>query len=296
MDNPSFSEFLSHHVSGPVQKLAIDAGFTCPNRDGRVGRGGCSYCNNYSYSPQYCDPHLSVTEQIQQGKDFFSHKTKSDTRYLAYFQSYSNTYASLERLRQLYEEALNVQDVVGLVIATRPDCVEVDVLDYLAVLNKEAFVHIELGVESTYDDVLKRINRGHDFACAQRTIRAIAERGLTIGVHLIMGLPTVTQERDVEQADRINELPIDVLKLHQLQILRGTVMAQDFIHHQADYSLMTAEGYAQLVARFLKRLKSSVALERYVSESPSELLIAPRWGIKPQKVEMLVNKYLTEIC
>lgn len=296
MDNPSFSEFLSHHVSGPVQKLAIDAGFTCPNRDGRVGRGGCSYCNNYSYSPQYCDPHLSVTEQIQRGKEFFSHKAKSNTYYLAYFQSYSNTYASLERLRQLYEEALNVQDVVGLVIATRPDCVEVDVLDYLAVLNKEAFVHIELGVESTYDDVLKRINRGHDFACAQRTIRAIAECGLTIGVHLIMGLPTVTQERDVEQADRINELPIDVLKLHQLQILRGTVMAQDFIHHQADYSLMTAEGYAQLVARFLKRLKPSVALERYVSESPSELLIAPRWGIKPKKVEMLVNKYLTEIC
>lgn len=296
MDNPSFSEFLSHHVSGPVQKLAIDAGFTCPNRDGRVGRGGCSYCNNYSYSPQYCDLHLSVAEQIQRGKEFFSHKTKSNTHYLAYFQSYSNTYASLERLRQLYEEALNVQDVVGLVIATRPDCVEVDVLDYLAVLNKEAFVHIELGVESTYDDVLKRINRGHDFTCAQRTIRAIAERGLTIGVHLIMGLPTVTQERDVEQADRINELPIDVLKLHQLQILRGTVMAQDFIHHQADYSLMTAEGYAQLVARFLKRLKPSVALERYVSESPSELLIAPRWGIKPQKVEMLVNKYLTEIC
>ena len=144
--------------------------------------------------------------------------------------------------------------------------------------------------------MLKRINRGHDFACAQRSIRVIAERGLTIGVHLILGLPTVTQERDVEQADRINELPIDVLKLHQLQILRGTVMAQDFIHHQADYSLMTAEGYAQLVARFLKRLKPSVALERYVSESPSELLIAPRWGIKPQKVEMLVNKYLTEIC
>lgn len=296
MDNPSFSEFLSHHVSGPVQKLAIDAGFTCPNRDGRVGRGGCSYCNNYSYSSQYCDPHLSVTEQIQRRKEFFSHKAKSNTHYLAYFQSYSNTYASLERLRQLYEEALNVQDVVGLVIATRPDCVEVDVLNYLAVLNKEAFVHIELGVESTYDDVLKRINRGHDFACAQRTIRAIAERGLTIGVHLIMGLPAVTQERDVEQADRINELPIDVLKLHQLQILRGTVMAQDFIHHQADYSLMTAEGYAQLVARFLKRLKPSVALERYVSESPSELLIAPRWGIKPKKVEMLVNKYLTEIC
>ena len=296
MDNPSFSEFLSHHVSGPVQKLAIDAGFTCPNRDGRVGRGGCSYCNNYSYSPQYCDPHLSVTEQIQRGKNFFSHKAKSNTHYLAYFQSYSNTYASLERLRQLYEEALSVQDVEGLVIATRPDCVEIDVLDYLAALNKEAFVHIELGVESTYDDVLKRINRGHDFACAQRTIRAIAERGLTIGVHLILGLPTVTQDRDVEQADRINELPVDVLKLHQLQILRGTVMAQDFIHHQADYSLMTAEGYAQLVARFLKRLKSSVALERYVSESPSKLLIAPCWGIKPQKVEMLVNKYLTEIC
>ena len=296
MDNPSFSEFLSRHVSGPVQKLAIDAGFTCPNRDGRAGRGGCFYCNNHSYSPKYCNPRLSVTEQIQQGKDFFSHKTKSDTRYLAYFQSYSNTYAPLGCLRQLYEEALSASDVVGLVIATRPDCVDLDVLDYLATLNKQAFVHLEIGVESTYDDVLKRINRGHDFACTQQAIRAIAERELTVGAHLILGLPTVTPERDVDQADQLNELPIDVLKLHQLQILRGTVMAKDFILHQADYSLMTAERYAQLVARFLKRLKPSVALERYVSESPEELLIAPRWGVKPQVVEMLVNKYLKEIC
>lgn len=296
MCHPTFSMFLSRHLKGPIQKLAVNAGLTCPNRDGLVGRGGCSYCNNTTFSPKYCNANLSIKEQIKRGMVFFSHKVKSHTGYLAYFQSYSNTYAPLSHLQDLYEEALSVPNVVGLVIATRPDCISTEILDYLAFLNKRYFIHLELGVESTYDDVLQDINRGHDYACVQRAVCLIKSYGLTVGIHLILGLPGVSFEQDVAQADHLNDLGIDVLKLHQLQIVRGTRMAQIYKTHPEKFVLLTADDYARLVACFLQHLDSSVALDRFVSESPAELLIAPRWGVKPQAVEMLVKKYLNKLC
>ncbi len=287
----TYSDFLSQFFAGKVQKLAVNAGFTCPNRDGTVGWGGCTYCNNQSFNPQYSADLRTVTAQLEAGKSFFAKKYPT-MRYLAYFQAYTNTYADISKLSALYEEALSVGGVVGLVVGTRPDCVSNELLDYFAGLAQKTFVLLEYGVESTHNDTLRRINRGHDFACAERAIRQTSERGINTVAHLILGLPGESHEQIMQSATDVSALPVDVLKLHQLQLVKGTDMAREYLQNPAQFRLYDVEEYAELVADFLERLRPDIAVERFTSQSPSDLLIAPQWGLKNYEFVELVRRAL----
>lgn len=268
----------------------VDGGFTCPNRDGTVGRGGCSYCRNDSFAPDYCRTSGSIGEQLEAGKRFFRRRYR-EMEYIAYFQSYSGTYAPVEVLRQKYEEALAVDGVKGIIIGTRPDCLPDAVLHYLEELHRRTDLTVEIGVESTHDHVLRRIHRGHTFAQAADAIRRTAARGIRVGVHMILGLPEETKEEMMLGAERLSALPIDFVKLHQLQILRGTSMAQDYAEHPDDFVVFpTALDYAALVREYLQHLGPAIKVERYVSSAPSDLLIAPRWGLKPYEIKDLITR------
>lgn len=270
-----------------VQKISIDAGFTCPNRDGRISTGGCIYCDNRTFNPSYCQRRHSVTQQLEEGKRFFAHKYP-DMKYLAYFQAFTNTYAPLSQLKALYEEALQVDDIVGIVIGTRPDCVSDELLDYLAELNQRTFVLVEYGIESANNDTLLRINRGHSFEQSQEAIQRTHQRGLLTGAHIILGLPGEDAAESLRQASIISSLPINILKIHQMQIIRGTRLAEEFAANP--FHIYTVDEYIQLIAEYIQRLRPDLILERFVSQSPKELLIAPHWGLKNYEfTNLLVN-------
>lgn len=274
-----------------VQKISIDAGFTCPNRDGRISTGGCIYCDNRTFNPSYCQRRNSVTQQLEEGKQFFAHKYP-DMKYLAYFQAFTNTYAPLDQLKALYDEALQVDDIVGIVIGTRPDCVSDELLDYLAELNQRTFVLVEYGVESTNNDTLLRINRGHTFEQSQDAILRTHQRGLLTGAHIILGLPGEDATESLRQAPIISQLPIDILKIHQMQIIRGTRLATEF--ERQPFHIYTVDEYIQLIAEYIQRLRPDMILERFVSQSPKELLIAPHWGLKNYEFTNLLVNYLKQ--
>ncbi len=284
-----FGTWLRQKTGCRVQKLAVDAGFSCPNRDGRLSTGGCTFCNNDAFNTSYCDRRKSITQQLEDGKRFFGRK-KAGTKYLAYFQAFSNTYAPLQKLKAMYEEALNVEDVIGIVIGTRPDCVDEEKLDYFGELSRRTLLIMEYGIESCNDATLRRVNRGHDFACSKRAIEETHKRGIYTCAHIILGLPGEDKEEMLRQANIISSLPIDILKLHQLQIVRGTTMAKE--HETYPLCMFTLEEYVNLLAEYLPRLRPDMVIERFVSETPSSLLIAPRWGVKPQEVTRLVNEKL----
>ena len=274
-----------------VQKISIDAGFTCPNRDGRISTGGCIYCDNRTFNPSYCQRRHSVTQQLEEGKRFFAHKYP-DMKYLAYFQAFTNTYAPLSQLKALYEEALQVDDIVGIVIGTRPDCVSDELLDYLAELNQRTFVLVEYGIESANNDTLLRINRGHSFEQSQEAIQRTHQRGLLTGAHIILGLPGEDAAESLRQASIISSLPIDILKIHQMQITRGTRLAEEFAANP--FHIYTVDEYIQLIAEYIQRLRPDLILERFVSQSPKELLIAPHWGLKNYEFTNLLVNYLKQ--
>lgn len=277
-----------------VQKISIDAGFTCPNRDGTLATGGCTYCINSSFTPYYVTRRKTITEQLSEGIAFFSRKYKS-WKYIAYFQAYTNTYAPLSELKKRYEEALSYPDVIGIDISTRPDCVNGEILDYLADLSKQVFVMIEYGVESTIDRTLERVNRAHGFDSAVWAITETARRGILQSAHLIIGLPGESREQILSHADRISQLPVNILKLHQLQILRGTRMARDFEQHPQDYHLFTVDEYVDLMVDFLERLNPSIYVDRFTNESPTDLIIAPHWGgLKNFEVVHKIERRLQE--
>jgi radical SAM protein (TIGR01212 family) len=277
-----------------VQKISVNGGFTCPNRDGKVGTGGCTFCNNQTFVPEYCENTKSIKQQVAEGIDFFRHKYKTQ-RYLVYFQSYTNTYGRIDKLKELYEEALDVDGVKGVVIGTRPDCVDSELLDYLAELNKRTFVCVEYGIESTHDTTLKTINRGHDYECSVRAINETAARGIETGGHIIMGLPGETKEMMMETAKRLNELPLNSLKMHQLQIIRGTRMGADYEARKDDFHIMELDEYIDIAIEFVERLKWDIGIERFVSSSPKDLLIAPQWGLKNFEFTAKIEKRMTEL-
>ena len=260
-----------------VQKISIDAGFTCPNRDGRISTGGCTYCDNRTFNPSYCDRNKSIREQLKEGKNFFNRKY-SDMKYLAYFQAFTNTYGSVDLLKKLYEEALQEEDIVGLVIGTRPDCISTPLLDYLEQLSRQTFLIVEYGIESANNDTLRRINRGHTFECSKKAVEMTAERGILTGGHIILGLPGEDREESLRQAPIISSLPLNILKIHQMQIIKGTRLAEEYL--QNPFPLYTVEEYVRLIADYISLLRKDLVLERFVSQSPPELLIAPRWGLK----------------
>lgn len=285
-----FGSWLREEFPFKVQKISIDAGFTCPNRDGSIGRGGCIYCDNRTFNPSYCsDDKNSVTRQLEEGKRFFSGKYP-DMKYLAYFQAYTNTYGSVQHLMKLYDEALQVENVVGLVIGTRPDCVSDELLDYFTQLNKHTFLLVEYGVESCNDKTLALINRGHDFACSRRMIERTAERGIRTGAHIILGLPGEDRTESIRQAPIISSLPLTTLKIHQMQIIRGTKLAK--MYNENPFHLYTVDEYIELIADYIALLRKDLVLERFVSQSPAELLIAPKWGLKNYEFTNRLHNYL----
>lgn len=278
-----------------LQKVMLDAGFSCPNRDGKKGYGGCTFCRTESYNPAYCRSTASITQQLEAGKHFMAGKYP-EMKYLAYFQAFSNTYAPVEVLRQRYEEALDVEDVVGLVIGTRPDCLSDEVLDLLDEIRERhgCDITIEIGVESFYDKTLRRINRGHDAQCSMEAIKKSANRGFPIGIHLILGLPGESINEILSETELINTLPIHSIKLHQLQILQGTPMAKEYRDSPEDFLQLSADAYVELVVRFVRRLKREIHVERYASSAPADLLIAPHWGLKPAEIQRRVLACLSQ--
>lgn len=290
-----YSDYLAEIFDGKVQKLSIDADFGCPNRDGTIGTGGCTYCNNRTFSPDFAKRKLDVSGQLAAGKKFFARKYPS-MRYLAYFQSYTNTYDSPERLMQLYREALAVDDVVGLIIGTRPDCMPDELLEGLKELNTTQPVFIEYGAESSHNRTLELINRCHTWEQTVDAVKRTADAGLHVGLHLIMGLPGETTEMMLETIDRINELPVQTIKLHQLQIIRGTKLARDIADGLYSVTDFTVEQYIDLCCEVIRRLRKGIAIERFVSQSPANMLISPRWGLKNYQFTNLLHNKLSQIA
>ena len=274
-----------------VQKISVDAGFTCPNRDGRISTGGCIFCNNRTFNPSYCDSRHSVSQQLEEGKRFFARKYP-DMKYLAYFQAYTNTYASLDRLKALYEEALGVEDVVGIVIGTRPDCMSDELLDYLSSLNERTFLIVEYGIESANDLTLQFINRGHTFEQSRQAISKTHQRGILTGGHIILGLPGEDAEESIRQASLISALDLDILKIHQMHIIRGTALER--IYEQKPFHIYSVDEYIRLIASYIQHLRKDLVLERFASQSPPELLVAPHWGLKNYEFTNLLINYLRQ--
>lgn len=282
MSNPyykDYADFLAEHFEGKVQKITINAGFTCPNRDGLLGRGGCSYCNNRSFSPGDTSGIKSVTEQIAIGKKFFVRKYPH-MRYLAYFQSYTNTYGDINDVMALYDEALDDDELDGVIIGTRPDCMPNALLSKLADLNRHKTVIVEYGAESSHDETLKAVNRCHTWATTVDAVQRTKAAGILTGLHFILGLPGETTEMMLKTVDRLSQLPVDTVKFHQLQIVKGTRLAADYLAGDPEIKVFDVDEYIDLCVQVLSRLRKDIAVERFVSQSPDGLLIAPAWGLK----------------
>jgi radical SAM protein (TIGR01212 family) len=276
-----------------MQKVTINAGFSCPNRDGKISTGGCTFCDNAAFTPSYCDSTKSITQQIDEGIEFHRKRYRTAQQYLAYFQSFSNTYAPLERLRECYDEALAHPDIAGIVVGTRPDCVDEQKLDYFAELSRKKYVTIEYGVESCYDETLRRINRGHDFATAERAIQMTAERGIHCGAHFILGLPGESDEMLIEQVERINALPLTTVKFHQLQLFRGTLLAREWDEHPERFRFWTIEEYLDLFVEVLRRLRPDIVVERFAGEAPPRYHHTEGWGlVRNEQLLAMLDKRL----
>lgn len=284
-----FGRWLRSKFPFRVQKISVNAGFSCPNRDGSMGHGGCIYCDNRTFNPHYCDTTRSISKQIEAGKEFFARKYP-EMKYLAYFQAYTNTYGKVENLKRMYEEALSADDIVGIVIGTRPDCMPEELLDYMENLSRQTFMIVEYGIESANDETLRRINRGHTFECACRTIERTVERGIITGGHIIIGLPGEDAEESLRQAPMISATKLNILKMHQMQIIRGTKLAEEYAAHP--FHTYTAEEYIDLISQYIQYLREDLVLERFVSQSPKELLIAPDWGLKNHEFTNLLANHL----
>lgn len=285
----SFSSWIRKKFPFRVQKISVDAGFSCPNRDGKISSGGCTFCDNRTFNPSYCNRNSSIKEQIEAGKRFFAGKYP-DMKYLAYFQAYSNTYDTVDKLKRRYEEALGCEDVVGIVIGTRPDCIDGKILDYLEELNRETFLTVEYGIESTDNDTLKRINRGHTFECSARAIEETAKRGITTGGHIIIGLPGESSDDIIRQAERISATRLDILKIHQLQIVKGTKLAEEYARQP--FHTFTVDEYIKTIGEYIRHLRKDIIIERFVSQSPKGMTVAPDWGLKNYEFTNRLNNYL----
>lgn len=291
----SYSGYFRRLFGRRMQKLSVDAGFSCPNRDGTLTTGGCTFCNNAAFTPSYCSAEKSIARQIEEGIAFHQWRYREAKRYLVYFQSFSNTHAPLEVLRQRYLEALSHPEVEGLVIGTRPDCVDEEKLDLLAELAREKYIAVEYGIESVDDRTLQAVNRGHDFATAEQAVRMTAERGLHVGAHFILGLPGETEEMLLEGVTKINRLPLTTIKFHQLQVMRSTPMAEEYDRHPERFRFWTVEEYIELVVEMLRRLRPDVVVERFASEAPPRFHHGPTWGlIRNEQLWGMLEKRLVE--
>lgn len=289
-----YSSFIKLHFGERVQKISLDIGFSCPNRDGSKGFGGCTYCNNNTFNPDYCEPQKGVKQQLEHGIEFFSRKGKNH-KYLAYFQAYTNTYSDFESLKKLYDEALSVPKVVGLVIGTRPDCISEEIINYLDKLSKTYFISLEFGVESTNEKTLISVNRCHTFEDSKATFKLCENKGFHLGAHIILGLPGETKNDLMQHAFELSKLPISTLKLHHLQIVKNSVMAVQYNRNPEKFNLFTSEDYIEFITQFIGKLRPDIIVERFISEAPKDLLIAPKWGgLKNFEIVAKIDKSLAE--
>ena len=269
-----------------LQKVVVNAGFTCPNRDGTKGRGGCTYCENEAFTPSYCKTEKTITQQIEEGLLFHAVRYRRVQHFLVYFQPFSNTYAPLSTLKAVYEEALAHPLVKGIVVGTRPDCIDEDKLNYFSELAEKYFVQIEYGVESCYDRTLLRINRGHNFAEAEWAIKATAARKIPVAAHFIFGLPGESRDDMLHAADIISTLPLTSVKFHQLQIIKGTAMEAEFARCPNDFQTFSLDEYLDFFVDFLERLRPDIYIERFINEVPPRFVNATPWN-KLRNVELL---------
>ncbi len=284
----SYPEYFKRIFGTRVQKLSLDAGFTCPNQDGSKGVGGCTFCNNNAFHPAYCMPEKSISSQIAEGIAFHKKRYQGTDQYLAYFQAYSNTYADLDVLRQRYEEALRREEVIGLVIGTRPDTVDAAILDYIKSLTKDHYVIIEYGIESCYNRTLKRVNRGHTFEDSLRAIEMTASRGIRQGAHFIIGLPGESDDKILAGMETVSGLPINNIKFRQLQIVRNTMMARQYTMDPEAFRIYDLEEYLELMLKILELMNPDFVVERIAGESNPGYLLSPSWGLR---YEQILNKF-----
>ena len=300
----SYSSYFQREFGGRVQKISIDAGFSCPNRDGKISTGGCTFCRNDAFNPSYCLPEKSVRQQIEEGIEFHQRRYRRANSYLAYFQAFSNTYKPLDELEKLYREALSVPGIIGLVIGTRPDCINEGILEMLRNISPINPIRptgpirpiiIELGLESVYDSTLQRVNRGHDFATARHAIDLVHNYGFHCGGHFIFGLPGETREMMLHAAGIISELPLTTVKFHQLQIFKDTKMADEYLANPAVFHLFTLEDYIEFVIDFIERLNPNIVIERFAGEVPPRYLVSKPWlNLRYDQVLSLIEKRLEE--
>jgi len=291
----AYANYFKQEFGERVQKLSIDAGFTCPNRDGKVGHGGCTYCNNDAFNPSYCESGKSVSKQIEEGIEFHLNRYRRAGKYLAYFQAYSNTYADHEHLKSIYEEALRKPEIIGLVIGTRPDCVDENLLDYFKELSERFYIIIEYGLESCYDKTLIEINRGHTFQQSIDAIKLTASKGIKTGAHLIFGLPGESRAEMLVEAEILSKLPINNMKFHQLQIIKGTKMEEEYGLSPEHFDFFELPEYIEFVIDFLEKLNPNIVIERFAGEVPPRFLAGPGWGlIRNDQILNLIEKRLEE--
>jgi len=291
----SYSNYFKREFGGRVQKLTIDAGFTCPNRDGTVATGGCTYCNNDAFNPSYCTPSKSITQQIDEGIEFHAVRYRRADRYLAYFQAFSNTHAPLDKLEKLYTEALANPKIIGLVIGTRPDCVDEQKLDYFQELSQKYYIALEYGVESCYNKTLELINRGHNFEKSVWAIEETHRRGIKTGAHIIFGLPGESREEMMAEAAILSKLPLNTIKFHQLQIIKGTTMELQYQQNPSMFNLFGMEEYFNFMVDFLEQLNPNFVVERFTGEAPPRYLTTPPWGnYRTDQLMVMLEKILEQ--
>jgi uncharacterized protein len=291
----SYSEYIKKLFGGRVQKISVDAGFTCPNRDGSKGFGGCTFCSNDAFNPSYCTPLKPIRQQVDEGIEFHLKRYRRASNYLVYFQAYTNTYKPLEDLQDLYEQALSVPGVIGIVIGTRPDALQEELLGYLRKLQQDHYVMVEFGVESIYDSTLMRINRGHNFAESVRAITETAQAGIPCGAHLIFGLPGETEAQMRDSARVMSSLPISTIKFHQLQVFKDTPMAIEFREKPDDFRLFSLDEYIRFIILYLEMLNPAIVIERFAGEVPPRYLVSESWGsLRYDQVLKMIETALEE--
>jgi radical SAM protein (TIGR01212 family) len=276
----AYSDYFRSRFGGRIQKITLDAGFTCPNRDGTCGTGGCTFCDNRAFNPSYNNPASSIREQLEQGMKFHRTRYRKATGYLAYFQAYSNTHAELEILESKYEEALSYPGIVGIVLGTRPDCVDGQKLDYLMELSRRTYLIVEYGIESVWNRTLERVNRGHDVEQSFWAVSETAKRGIRVGGHVIIGLPGEKEREFLAMADQLSSWPLNNIKFHQLQVIKGTAMAEDYLKHPGDFMQFTLEEYLEIMVRVVERLNPAFVLERIAGEVSPGMGIREGWGVR----------------
>lgn len=290
----AYSDYFKKHFGERVQKITIDAGFTCPNRDGACGTGGCTFCNNRAFNPSYNNPEKSIADQINQGMAFHKKRYRKATRYLAYFQAYTNTYAKLEELSAMYEQALAVPGVIGIVVGTRPDCVDDAILDYFQKLSERCYVVVEYGIESVNNLTLLRVNRGHDVEKSRWAVQETASRGVRVGGHVIIGLPGESHEDFLDTATELSQWPLNSIKFHQLQVIKGTAMANEYRDKPEEFQTFTLEEYLHLMMEVTERLNPEIVVERIAGEVTPGMGVREGWGIRYDGVLKAFEQLLLE--